>query len=83
MAEVLKTVIWLCTKLGKGLTERLLFRLFFGGGVWILECLANLQVLLFLLDCRTVENGRETVEEFENGVLTRRLVDGNIQAIRN
>ena len=30
-----------------------------------------------------MENGRETVEEFENGVLTRRLVDGNIQAIRN
>ena len=32
MAEFLKTVIWLCTKLGKGLTERLLFRLFFLGG---------------------------------------------------
>ena len=70
-------------KIGKGINRAPAFQAFFWGGVWILECLANLQVLLFLLDCRTVENGRETVEEFENGVLTRRLVDGNIQAIRN
>ena len=32
---------------------------------------------------RIVENGKETVEEYENDVLIKRLVDGNVQAIKN
>ena len=28
---------------------------------------------------RTVENGKETVEEWENDILKRRIVDGTLQ----
>ena len=33
----------------------------------------------FILFNRTVENGKETVEEWENDILKRRIVDGTLQ----
>jgi len=36
-------------------------------------------VPMFFFCNRTVENGKETVEEWEDNILKRRLVDGTLQ----